>query len=302
MKHRVMTARLTSASSRCSRAPSRPSSAAAGRASGRRSLPAREHGVQQVLAQLILGDAGDVERLAYLGLQAHLLVQADLEVGQHDQLRSPLGIRLEELPLVAHEGLPQVLLAVGRRAGPQSGEEAPERGRVRPELRPALLQVARELQPDLVEDLAVPAGNGVACQLERVERRVQFRDHPAETGVALEQPAANERPPHRRDRMQQLGVAAELALQLVEEILAADGLPRLPRRPGCERAPVRAAVAAARHRRRQPRIALGDLEVADDRIRDRGDPLHLRDARGGCVGQHGTPRRRAYARTSIATS
>ena len=61
----------------------------------------------------------------YLGLQAHLLVQADLEVGQHDQLRSPLGIRLEELPLVAHEGLPQVLLAVGRRAGPQSGEEAP---------------------------------------------------------------------------------------------------------------------------------------------------------------------------------
>jgi hypothetical protein len=99
-------------------------------------------------------------------------------------------------------------------------------------------QVAGELEADLGEHLAVAARDGVAGQLERVERRVQAEDQPAEPAFAVEQAAAKERAPQRVDRVQQLGVTAELAAQRAEQVLAADRAARLPRGPGRERAPV----------------------------------------------------------------
>jgi len=65
-------------------------------------------------------------------------------------------------------------------------------------------------------------------------------------------------------------------IQVAEQIFAADRAAGLPRRPGRERAPVRAVRG---HRGRQPRVALGDPEVADHRIREAGNLLDLLDPR-----------------------
>jgi hypothetical protein len=55
----------------------------------------------------------------------------------------------------------------------QPVEEGRERRRVGPQLGVAVVQVARELQADLGEDLAVAARDGVAGELEAVEGRVR---------------------------------------------------------------------------------------------------------------------------------
>jgi hypothetical protein len=73
-----------------------------------------------------------------------------------------------------HERLAQVPLPVGWAAWPQAVEELPDLRRVGWSVRRALVQVTRELEPDLLEHPQVPARDGCAGALERVERRVQL--------------------------------------------------------------------------------------------------------------------------------
>jgi hypothetical protein len=113
--------------------------------------------------------------------------------------------------------------------------------------------------------------------------------------------AADQRAPQRVDWVQELGVAAQLVLQAGQQILAADGAPGLPRVPGGERAPVRALLGARRDRGGQARVARGDLEVAQYRVRDRRYAPHLVDVRYGRGGRHG-PMRQAPGSTPSARS
>jgi hypothetical protein len=76
--------------------------------------------------ELLLADERSVERLADLFLEASLLVQADLEIREHAQLRMGLGVALGPLALVVREGIAQVALTVGRVARPETVEETLE--------------------------------------------------------------------------------------------------------------------------------------------------------------------------------
>jgi hypothetical protein len=235
---------------------------------------------QQPPAEIALLDRR-VDRGADLRLQPRLLVQPDLEVRQHDPLCASRRVLLEALALVAGERLAQVALAIGRLAGGEAIQEQLECRRVCGHRRVGVLQVAREVNADLGEDLAVAVGHGVACALEGVKRGVQVGGQAPQPRLALEEPPADQPPPKRRERMRKLRIAAELALKLVDEVLAPDRGTRLPRGPGRIRAPIRARGRARRHRCRQLRVALGDLEVADHRVLDRCDPLCLGDVEHG---------------------
>ena len=78
-------------------------------------------------------------------------------------------------------------------------------------------------------------------------------------------PRRSSRRHERRERMQQPAAFAEPALEVLEQVLAADRSARLPRGPRRVRAPVRALAVSRRERRGETRVAVGDLEVADDR-------------------------------------
>jgi hypothetical protein len=206
-------------------------------------------------------------------------VQPDLEVCQHDRLRASPWVGLGVLALVAGERLAQVALAVGRLAGREAVQKAREPWRVGAQRRVGFVQVAREVHADLGEDLAVAVGHGVAGTLEGIERGVQVGHQAPQPRLALEEPPADQPPPQRREWVRELRIAAEFALQLVHQILAADRGASLPRRPGRKGAPVRARGRAGRHPCCQLRVALGDLEVADHRVLDSRDPLCLGDVR-----------------------
>ena len=102
---------------------------------------------------------------------------------------------------IVRERLAQVALALRRLARIESVEEALECPGIGRAGR-ALVQVARELEADLLEDLQVSACHGVAGALEGVERRVQCAGQAAEPGLALEEAPAQQPPPQRRDRVQ----------------------------------------------------------------------------------------------------
>jgi len=77
--------------------------------------------------------------------------------------------------------------------------------------------------------------------------------------------------------MEKLAAVPKPAPEVREQVLAADGATGLPRRPGGERAPVRAIAGASRDGRGEARVAVRDLEVADGRVRDPGDSPDLVD-------------------------
>jgi hypothetical protein len=205
------------------------------------------------------------------GLQPGLLVQADLEVREHEQLRARFRIGLGACPLVARERLSEVPLALGRVAG------AKARGRLR------LGQVLGEDEADLREDREVAARDRVARPLDRVERRVQLGGQTAEPRARPQQAAAEQRAPQRRERVHEPAPRRETALEVGEEIFAANRRACLPRRPGRVAAPVRARAGPGRHGHREPRVALRDLEVPDHRVRERDDPPDVGRARCGCA-------------------
>jgi hypothetical protein len=64
-----------------------------------------------------------VQRLQDFRLQPGLLVQADLDIGQQQQFRPRLGVRLEQRSVVAGKSLAQVLLAPAGRPGRNSSQK-----------------------------------------------------------------------------------------------------------------------------------------------------------------------------------
>ena len=103
---------------------------------------------------------------------------------------------------------------------------------------------------------------------------MQARHPPSERRLALQQSPPQQQP-QRLDRVQHLGTLPELPAKVVEHILTADSRAGLLGGPRRERAPIRARIRSTRHRRRQPGIALSDLQVANHRIGDRADPCDL---------------------------
>jgi hypothetical protein len=63
------------------------------------------------------------------------------------------------------------------------------------------VEIACELEPDLLEHLQVPASDGVAGILERVERRVQGSRQAPDPRLGLEKAAAQQPTPQRRNWM-----------------------------------------------------------------------------------------------------
>src|SRR5262249_28874591 len=114
---------------------------------------AREHQLERTAAQLLRRRDGGVERLPDLGLQPRLLVEADLEVREHGELRARRWVGLGMRALVVPERPAEVVLPVGWVARPEAVEES----RVR-----RLGEEARELEPDLLEHRQVPARDGRA--------------------------------------------------------------------------------------------------------------------------------------------
>jgi len=147
-------------------------------------------------------------------------VKANLEAGEHTEFGVWLLFSLGALLLVVREGLPQEPLAVGRFALSEPVEEAVERI--------VAFEPARELEPDLGEDLEVPARDRLACAADRIEGCVQHRGQAADSRLGLEQAAPQEPTPHRLERMQHPVTLREKALYVVEEILAADRFAGLP--------------------------------------------------------------------------
>src|SRR5688572_29400483 len=108
------------------------------------------------------------------------------------------------------------------------------------------MEVARELEADLLEDLPVAPGDGVAGALECIERSVQLSCQTPEARVRLKEPPPQHPPPERHDRMEKLAAVPEPAPEVREQVLAADRATGLPRRPRREGAPVRAFAGASR--------------------------------------------------------
>ena len=218
-------------------------------------------------------------------------MEADLEVREHGELRVRLRIALEPQALVVHERLSQVTLPLRWIARTQAVEESADLRGVGRRVRRALVEVARELEPDLLEHPQVPSRDGGAGTLERVERRVQLGRQTPDSRLRLEEAVAQQPAPQRPDRMEQPAMSREPVPEVLEQVLAADGPARLSRGPRRVAAPVRAVAASCRELRGETRVAIGDPEVPDDRVRDRDDLSDLFHARhAGCwvrAGFHG---------------
>ena len=287
MTDSVITSRARLLALRCAPAATTPTMAAAGRRAtdhqraveGKTASSARP-------SQILLRGVGGVQSLANLRLQPRLLVQADFEVREDGELRTLPRVVLEPRAFVPGERLAQVALPLGWVARPQSVEETLQLRGVGLSVRRALVKKARELEADLLEHLQVSARDGVARTLERIERRVQRGRQTPDPRVALEEAAPQQPTPRRCDWMQQPTTFAEFAPEVLQEILSADRPPRLSRGPCGVRAPVRALAASCCKCRGEARVAVSDLEVSDDGVRDRRDlpdVVHIRCGRS--VGQ-----------------
>ena len=138
---------------------------------------------------------------------------------------------------------------------------------------------ARELAPDLLEHLEIPAGHRVAGPGQRPGRRHDLADG-ARDAVSVGR--APDRPeevadPHdgEADRLR----PAEVVLDAPRQILLADRLARLLRRPCREGAPVGAGARERGQGSRELGIGLRDAEISHDRIGGRADRLDLHDRR-----------------------
>ena len=164
-----------------------------------------------------------IQRLADLRLQPRLLVEADLEVREHGELRARLWMALEPQALVVGERLAQVTLPFRWIARTQAVEESTDLRRVGRRARRALVEIARELQADLLEHPQVPARDGGAGTLERVERRVQLGRQAPDSRLGLEEAVAQHPAPQRPDRVQRPAMSREPVPEVLEQVLAANG-------------------------------------------------------------------------------
>ena len=291
MNDSVITSRASLLDARCAPAATTPTTAAAGRrttghqraADGNRASSARRPRSSCVAY-------GGVERLANLRLQARLLVEADLEVREDGELRARLRVALEPQALVPRERLAQVALPLGRVAGrsrsrnrwsggdsagaPAGTPRDSARTRARSPRTPSGSRARRRRSHARTRRTACAAQPSGARSASRAGRgRGAAADA---TSVAIG--CSSQRP------------SAERVAEVLEQVLAADRPAGLSRGPRRVRAPVRALAASCRERRGETRVAVGDLEVSDHRVRDRGDPpdvVHARHERRSVrVGHH----------------
>ena len=160
---------------------------------------------------------------------------------------------------------------MGRR--PQALDEPLEPRRLDRDVRRALVEVARELHPDLLEHLQVPVCDGVAGALERIERRVQLGRQSPDPRLPLEEAAAQQAAPWGFGSDAPSAPFPKPAREPLEV-----SSPRMVR-PACRDAqvayaPVRTIAASCREGCAKTRVAVSDLEIANDRIRNGGDPTH----------------------------
>jgi hypothetical protein len=252
----------------------RPSS----RAINRRNI--REQGLDDAITHGAWIHDGRVECLHDLGLETGLLVEADLEVGEQDELRARSRIDFEARPMVARERLAQVPLTVRGLARFQSLHEPDNGVRVEGRMRAAFDIEARELAADLFEHLQVATGDSGARPIQRGCRiddapnereRVADRDARAESARLCRDLARSSSRGRRR---------SERRLEAALEVLLPDRLSGLLRCPRREGAPVGDLAKARRRRGRQLVIGLRDLEVADHRIGDGRDPINVLRGQG----------------------
>jgi hypothetical protein len=111
------------------------------------------------------------------------------------------------------------------------------------------VEVARELEPDLLEDPQVPARDGGAGTFERIERRVQCTRQAPDPRLALEEATAEQSTPQRRNWVQEPAAFSEAVLELLEQVLTTDRPTRLSGGPRCICAPVRALTVPCCERR-----------------------------------------------------
>ena len=227
-----------------------------------------------------------------LRLEPDLLVEADLEVGEKDELCPLDRVGLEAGPVVVRERLAQVALAGRRVARSEALHESGEGSRVVGRIGPQFDIETGELAADLGEDPEVPPGDGRARTIQR-RGRIDDRPHGVERGVGRDARAVARGldldVARRLDRGRR---RSECFLQAAPEVLLADrasGLLRGPRRVGT---PIGERAEARRRGRRQLVICLRDPEVADHRIGDGGDPIDVvrsQVAPGGRGARHGLP-------------
>ena len=172
------------------------------------------------------------QRLGDLGLEPGLLVQPDAEVGEQEALGAGrvVGRAARSLVVVKRGG--EQALPVGGIARAQVGAEGVQAagGSGGPHA-----QEAGEFAADLVEHLPVAARHGVGHAPDRQERRPHVAER-VEDRAGVDGPAR--RAAHLADQLDGAAHdirAAERVLDLPDEVVAADALPRLSGRPGSAR-------------------------------------------------------------------
>ena len=155
----------------------RPSSRAIRQAQPNEPSGIREQGLDDAIPHVAWIHDGRVECRRDLGLETGLLMEADLEVGEQDQLRARCRIDFEARPVVTRERLAQVALAVRWLARCEPLHEPGEAVRVDGRIRAAFDVETGELAADLLEHPEVATGNGGARPIQRglPDRRLSKR-------------------------------------------------------------------------------------------------------------------------------
>jgi len=127
----------------------------------------REQCLDDAIPHVARINCGRVESLRDLGLEAGLLMEGDLEVGEQDELRAGYRVDFEARPMVTSERLAQVPLPVRRFARCEALHEPGEGIRFGRHVTAAFDLEARELAADLLEHPEVAPGNGGARSIQR---------------------------------------------------------------------------------------------------------------------------------------
>src|SRR5690606_28805821 len=171
------------------------------------------------------------------------------------------------------ECLLQITLPLGRRTRSQARAEPGRLFLVRGAVLQAALEEAREFVANLLEDLLVAPAHGVARPLQRghVPARVEQPLLSPCSRLAV----TTRRGCHLLGRLPSLERRPKPPFEQPGQILLANSLPGLLRRPRCEGTPVGSRSGVCRERRRQLVVTLGDLQVADRRVLYSRNPMHI---------------------------
>ena len=198
------------------------------------------------------------------------------QVRQQHQLRL-LFTGAEASFAVGCEGFAQEPLSLWRLAGAQCRTEARRFVRIETGVVAKDFEKAGELTADFLEDFLVAARDGIAGACKRCGRvecaknGLMRRASPQLCAYALEVLC------NAIENGGNLGRKAKTLIEGSKQIFLADGLSRLLGGPGRKGTPVCGNARESGDRLRDFIVALGDPEVAQDRIAESGDPIDLVD-------------------------